>query len=57
MLTDQDIQDLKDYTADYNEFCKNQTCDSNCFIFQRSQTSGKSCWQEYCLFRKTQKSN
>lgn len=32
MLTDKDIQDLKDYTDDYNDFCKAKNCEPDCEV-------------------------
>lgn len=55
MLTEQDIQDLKDYTSDYDDFCRNHLCDYRCEIFQKSKETGKSCFKVYCDMRRSQK--
>ena len=54
MLTDQDIQDLKDFTDDYDNFCKEHECDETCIVFQERKISGKSCFKQYCDMRRAQ---
>ena len=53
MLTEQDIQDLKDFTDDYDNFCKEHQCDDTCEVFQLRKTTGKSCFKQYCDMRRS----
>ena len=52
MLTKEDIEDLKLYTADFNKFCEEHVCGDGCEVFKRSVKDGKSCWKSFTEMKK-----
>ena len=60
MLTEKDIQDLKDYVDDYEDFCKAKNCEPDCEVLVKKNeliAAGQkaSCWSVYCQIRNSQK--
>lgn len=51
MLTQQDIDDLKLYVDDYENFCKSKTCDDTCEVLQKSKEQKISCWKAFCAMK------
>ncbi len=52
MLTQQDIQDLKDFTDEFNVFCQNNECNDSCEVFQKSKQQKISCFKAFCDLRR-----
>jgi hypothetical protein len=53
MLTKQDIEDLKTYTADFNKFCSDNVCGNECKVFSKSVADKLSCWRAFIELKKS----
>ena len=58
MLTQKDIDDLKLYLKDFDDFCKNRLCQPDtCFVLAYVKNTDKrlSCFKTYCRLREAGK--
>lgn len=55
MITLEYIEDLKTYSKEYEEFCKQRTCqEDECIVLKTvGRNDKRSCFKTYCELRKS----
>lgn len=56
MLTQADIDDMKEFLADYDNYCQGRECQPDCckvLEYVKSSDDRQSCFKAYCHLRRS----